>query len=580
MDQNQNQFYPTPEALAQRAWNTFENQNYIRVLEPSAGKGDLAKLRPRVHGRGYRPPVDCIEIDLEQHATLRDQGYDVVGIDFLQYEVAGAVYSHIIMNPPFLNGVDHVLKAWDILFDGEIVAILNAETIRNPHTKERRLLVNLVEQHGSVEYIESAFSEAERKTNVEVALIHLSKKSDFNAELVGTILDGLKSDSTTAESLAGDFDEKKELAVSGEFIRNTVTIYKAAVQAARESISAQATSHYYTKLLGHTLEHRNGATVQPDPDSSLSWVREELFKRYSDLKNRAWTGILYSTQVTKKLSSSAQKRLEAEFESIKSLEFTESNIYGFLCGLSANQGQIQIEMACDVFDLITRYYTDNAVFYKGWKSNDKHRTSERTCSLQIKKTRFIIPGHQMESYMSSVSWDTRRMLADFDKVFAMLDGKVRPETSLEEIFQHSLEELRGGERISSTYFDVRYYPGAGTIHFFARDKKLVDRLNRLVGRQRRWLPPQDVRVSDAFWLQYDRAEKYDKEFRKEIASTFQNHWDDPLRNFRGHSGSEKTAAMERIDNALNAVLQRHGINPENLLEEQLDEELKLLAQAA
>lgn len=574
---DQNQFYPTPKSLAERAWKKFENINFIRVLEPSAGKGDLAKLRPRVHG--YEPPVDCIEIDLEQHATLRDQGFDVVGIDFLQYEGAGAVYSHIILNPPFINGVDHVLKAWDILFDGEIVAILNAETIRNPHTKERRLLANLVEQHGSVEYIESAFTEAERKTEVEVALVHLRKKSNFNVELVGTILDGLKADSTTAESLAEGFDEKKELAVSGEVIRNTVRAYNAAVQATRESISAQATSAYYTKLLGQTLAHRKGGATKPDPDSSLEWVRNTLFKSYRDLKNRAWTGILCSTQVTSKLSSAAQKRLESEFQAIKSLEFTVSNIYGFLQGLSANQGQIQIDMACDVFDLITRYHTDNALFYKGWKSNDKHRTSERTCGLQIKKTRFIIPGHQTESYSSSVSWDTRRMLGDFDKIFAMLDGKVKPETSLEEIFQHSFDELRCGERVASSYFDVRYYPGAGTIHFFARDKKLVDRLNRLVGRQRRWLPPQDVRVSDAFWLQYDRAEKYDREFRKEIASTFQNHWDDPLRNFRGHSDRKAEAAV-KIDEALNTVLQRNGINPDNLLEEQRGEGFKLLAQAA
>lgn len=31
------------------------------------------------------------------------------------------------MTPPFASGVEHVLKAWNLLYDGELVAILNAE---------------------------------------------------------------------------------------------------------------------------------------------------------------------------------------------------------------------------------------------------------------------------------------------------------------------------------------------------------------------------------------------------------------------------------------------------------------------
>jgi hypothetical protein len=91
-----------------------------------------------------------------------------------------------------------------------------------------------------------------------------------------------------------------------------------------------------------------------------------------------------------------------------------------------SQGKIQIDMACDVFDLITKYHTDNTVFYKGWKSNDKHRT----CGMQVKTTRFILPGHQTESWQSNVSWGSEQLLLDFDKVFAMLDGKLAPVAGL------------------------------------------------------------------------------------------------------------------------------------------------------
>jgi hypothetical protein len=59
----------------------------------------------------------------------------------------------------------------------------------------------------------------------------------------------------------------------------------------------------------------------------------------------------------------------------------------------------------------------------------------------------------------------------------------------------------------STYFDVRFYPGVGTIHFYPTNKAIIDRFNRLVGKERQWLPQDDTQASKAFWEQYDSAEK-------------------------------------------------------------------------
>jgi len=104
------QYYPTPETLSSKAWAMFKNTLFVRVLEPSAGEGHLLKAKPYDHWQ--RLPIDCIEIDISKHATLRDEGYAVVGMDFLQFQ-SGSVYSH--MNPPFAEGAKHVLKAWDTI---------------------------------------------------------------------------------------------------------------------------------------------------------------------------------------------------------------------------------------------------------------------------------------------------------------------------------------------------------------------------------------------------------------------------------------------------------------------------------
>ncbi len=561
------QFYPTTQPLVERAWNKFKNRDFTRVLEPSAGEGHLAKGRPH-HDDSYcyngKPAVDCIELDVTKHAHLRESGFDVIGVDFMQFDGAGAIYSHIIMNPPFAYGAQHVLKAWDLLYDGEIVAILNAETIRNPYSKEREMLARLIARYGEVEFIEGAFAgvEAERKTDVDVALVYLKKESSFVMDLVGDIMDGLKREGH--HGLDAGFEEMNELAIPANFVENSVLMFDAAVKAMRQSVFAEARGQKYASRIGMTMEQMNGEpSKEEDRDKdSLQWVRQEIHSRYADIKNRAWTGILRSTEVLSRLSSAAQKRVESEFESIKKLEFSVPNIYGFLGGLVAKQGEIQIEMACDVFDLITRYRSDNTVYYMGWKSNDAHRT----CGMRIKTTRFVIPGNAAESWRQSISWDGEQMLRDFDKVFSMLDGKTEPDVSLGSVFRHRFNDLKHGSRESSSYFDVRYYPKRGTIHFFARDKKLVDRLNRLVGRHRAWLPPEGERVSDKFWLQFDQAEKFDAELRKEVASKSRGRWDDPFWKVASRSGDEQSKGVAAVTEAIAAVLTRNGINPDAMLE--------------
>lgn len=561
------QFYPSTQPLVERAWDKFKNREFTRILEPSAGEGHLAKGRPHHNDTSWynrKPAVDCIELDVTKHAHLRESGFDVIGIDFMEWCGAGAIYSHIIMNPPFAYGAQHTLKAWELLYDGEIVAILNAETIRNPYSKEREMLVRLIARYGEVEFIEGAFAgaDAERKTDVDVALVYLKKESSFGKDLVGDIMDGLQREGH--HGLDAGFEEVNELAIPANFIENSVLMFDAAVKSMRESVFAEARASKYASRMGMTMEQMSSESGKDDlkNEESLKWVREEIHSRYSDLKNRAWTGILRSTEVLSRLSSSAQKRVESEFETIKKLEFSVSNIYGFLGGLVAKQGEIQIEMACDVFDLITRYYSDNTVYYMGWKSNDVHRT----CGRRIKTTRFVIPGNRAESWRQSISWEGEQMLRDFDKVFSMLNGKTEPDVSLGSVFRHRFNDLKHGSRESSSYFDVRYYPKRGTIHFFARDKKLVDRLNRLVGRHRAWLPPEGERVSDKFWLQFDQAEKFDAELRKEVASKSRGGWDDPFWKVASRSGDEQAKGVAAVTEAIAAVLTRNGINPDAMLE--------------
>lgn len=530
------QWFPTPAALARRAWDKFQNKHITRLLEPSAGRGDLL-LFERVSRDCWRSvKVDCIELDLRHHATLRERGFTVVGTDFLLSQNL-AHYSHILMNPPFASGAAHVLRAWHGLFDGEVVAILNAETVRNPFSAERQELARLIDAHGSVEFIEGAFSGAERATDVEVALVHLRKTGEAD-NLVSAWVGGLKE---AAPPCAEGWDGGQQLALPRAEVENLVIAFNAAVEAAQESIIAGQRKAYYTALLGQTLAEMQGGG--PKPDAYAGRIQSDLGDAIRELRERAWTAVLHRSSLTQKLSSSAQERVQAEFAKIGQLDFTAPNICAFMLGVVESQGQIQIEMACDVFDAITRYHTENRVWYRGWKSNDSHRTA----GMRIKCKRFVLPCRSYRGMQGQPGHEFMRGLMDIDKVFCMLDGKALPMATLSHAFETQWSRLRTAERVSTEYFDIRFYVGVGTVHFYPRRQDLMDRLNRVVGLHRLWLPPADQTATNAFWQQFDEAEVFAKDVEPKMRRRDAN---------AAHGDFAQDFERERANQAIDQLLER------------------------
>ncbi|PKY11749.1 hypothetical protein B1757_02865 [Acidithiobacillus marinus] len=499
------QYYPTPDTLIQKMWFTFKDRDFARILEPSAGDGRLLKFHGKFHD------TDACEINMDLHPTLKDKGIQVVSLDFMDLQ-EGSMYSHIIMNPPFKDGAEHLLHAWDILYSGEIVCLLNAETLKNPFSQKRSLLNSLIEKHGSVEFLTDAFmtEDTERKTEVEVALVHLTKVPEQRHDFLDTIIDGL--DRNEREDV--DYDPLQELSIPTNVIQNAVKAFDCAWAAQKEAIIMEARVSHYRRMLGKSLREMQRETSHPDDinpaPKSKRGIHGALNTAYEDLKDRGWSYVIRSTEVNKMTSTKVQQDLESRFESVKKMDFTVGNIYGFLQGLAMSKGDIQLDMACEIFDQITKYHSDNTVYYMGWKSNDKHRMA----GMRIRANRFILPGFSMDSWQRSLGYYARKILEDIDKVFAMLDGKDCPRYGLIDAFEGQLSDLRGGQRVKTDYFDIRFYPGIGTIHFFPNNEKIMDRLNVMVGLRRQWIPENATpEQENPFWKQYREAEKFNKGLR-------------------------------------------------------------------
>jgi hypothetical protein len=118
------QLFPTPLDLAARMVELAGVEPGARVLEPSAGTGNIAAQV----ARNTQGSLLCVEVNPTLCSGLQRAGYVVQSADFLETlpDDLGGVFDCVIMNPPFENAADikHILHAQKFLRDGgRLVAI-------------------------------------------------------------------------------------------------------------------------------------------------------------------------------------------------------------------------------------------------------------------------------------------------------------------------------------------------------------------------------------------------------------------------------------------------------------------------
>ncbi|MBW4617727.1 MAG: class I SAM-dependent methyltransferase [Desmonostoc vinosum HA7617-LM4] len=151
------EFYPTPALVIKQMlapfiktyknkWNSedeFFSFKGKTILDPSAGAGDILDYLQEKF-KMQRCSMFAIELDSDLRYTLQGKNYRVIGTDFLEYDEP-CRFDLILMNPPFSNGVHHVIKAWEVLEDGgNLVALLNSQSLKNPNSKTKEYLLHLL----------------------------------------------------------------------------------------------------------------------------------------------------------------------------------------------------------------------------------------------------------------------------------------------------------------------------------------------------------------------------------------------------------------------------------------------------
>jgi hypothetical protein len=115
-------FFPTPRPLIDEMIYRAMLEPGMSILEPSAGKGDIADA---IKEKCPDCDLTLVEYNYQLCEVLKAKGYLPSCGDFLEHT---GQYDRIIMNPPFENfqDIDHVKHAFDLLKPGgRLVAIMS-----------------------------------------------------------------------------------------------------------------------------------------------------------------------------------------------------------------------------------------------------------------------------------------------------------------------------------------------------------------------------------------------------------------------------------------------------------------------
>jgi hypothetical protein len=430
------EFYPTPPDVADRMLSYVNVRDRV-VLEPSAGKGDLA------HACRLRGAAEVIVCERDQTLKRTLSGvFPFLADDFLT--VTADQVSHVgavVMNPPFSVAVQHIKHAWDIAPPGaQIVALCNASLLdwRRFNNRDAALL-ELIKNHGCSENIGSAFgsgSEAERHTDVEIGLVNLLKpggagETDYDGFFMGPDDVEAEGDGLITYSLARD--------VVNRYV-GACKIYDRQLQAGVEM----------KDMLGGLYGERVGfqATVNGMPTLRNTFQKE--------LQKSAWMYVFdkmnMQKMATQKLKADINKFVESQYK----VPFTMRNIYTMVEMVQGTHVQRMNTAIEEAFDALTKHHTDNRHNVEGWAHNSQYLFSKY----------FILDGFVEKPWGNdrtvrlSYSHHTQYQLEDLIKALCHVTGRKYEDVS-EPPNRNSLET---GVWMDWGFFEFKVFK-KGTGHF-------------------------------------------------------------------------------------------------------------------
>lgn len=494
------EFYPTPAWLGQKMLSKIPfnkmNTKKLSILEPNAGKGDLLEtiqnqmkslvpqFRYSSSGDTWTPDIDTIEINPDLQNVLRGKHYRVIHNDFLSYS-SFKKYDIILMNPPFSDGEKHLLKALEMQEKGgKICCLLNAQTLKNPCTNARKVLLQKLEEYqADIEYIPNAFQDAERKTDVEVALIYVDIPDKAP---ISNILEELKQEESNQmdeEELNSIIDDDPYKAIVARYNYEV----KTGLKLIEEYRAFQANSLKCCNQYIYPLRMTTDSSYRSFSDNSWEPNGNDFIRA---TREKYWTEFFNNPQFTALLTTNLKEEYKNRVNELKDYDFSLFNIYSIRVEMSKSMVKGLEDTILNLFEELShKYYWDksfskNIHYYNGWKTNSSYKINKKVI---LPLNGYRDAGFTWEKY-DPTRHEVVEKLSDIEKVFDYLNGDpIAQPNDLKEALQDA-GKLEQTKKIKLNYFDVTFYK-KGTCHIEFTNQKLLDRFNIYGSQKKNWLPP-------------------------------------------------------------------------------------------
>ena len=391
---NNRDFYPTPDQVSQQMCDEMNLVGKI-VLEPHGGKGDLIKF---LKSKGAT--VLTCEKDPEL-ALIADRYAD----EFLKHDFFHLVkeeighVDYIIMNPPFSNQKKHIHHAWEILPNGaELITLCNYESFEDDRGWNKKGIKDLADEYGTYQNLGNVFNQAERKTNVDIGLVHLYSPNSKQENEWSDYLDD--NEEFIMRDTEGIMQYNELVAV--------VESFKGACEKYRKVHEAKDELNKYFSSLGIPKEF----TVEMRKEGSSVSYNE--YKK--NLQAVMWTRVFSYMKMEKYIDQKARTEINKFQKMSRNKPFTIRNIFKTIEMIYGTHSSRMDGVLLRVFDQCTKYYDDNRWYGKGWKTNSHYLVNKK----------FIIPnmcgadgnGNVKMNWSSNGEW-----INDFTKALCYLTGK-------------------------------------------------------------------------------------------------------------------------------------------------------------
>lgn len=516
------EFYPTPPEVIEYMLRPYaETLDQATILEPSAGNGAILDFLCNTgvtvtydfrghlltHEKKAKPErVYCIEKCPDLQMILQQKKYRVLASDFLTF-VPEHRFNLIVMNPPFSDGDKHLLHAWDILSGGDIVCLLNAETINNPFSASRKRLVSIIEQNnGSTEYIGKAFHAADNPTDVEVVIVRLHKEAKEDPFNIDT--SGFAAEKTPDfAEMAASSDLPEQSSRLDAYIR----CWDLTKGAAAELIRAYGRFAFYAKAFIGENSNGKAENIGTQLLKELGEMRygsqsmADVYNKFIDhAKSNAWGVIFDQIGLGKYMTTGLQKKLD-EFRTAQgAVSITKENIFALFRFIMSNISGIMDQSVIEVYDMFTRFFKGNTSYDEGWKTNKRYK-----CNRKVILPNAVEAGYKPQVYgydpYYSLSYFARYgngNLGDIDKAMCWLSGRdynslynkieagpgVRASSTPDYSLEAAVTTIPVGDQgwHESAFFRIKAFK-KGTVHLEFKDEDLWNRFNITVNQGKNML---------------------------------------------------------------------------------------------